>query len=284
MLVDDFFLGTELYHKQFAALCKPLVDYLGVTDAMYVNVDKHGRMFNTCTHQKWLEQFTGQEYYKFDPLMVSPKNIHSGFAFDSASDDQIFQSTIQIDAVFNFGFHHSCIYVEKVPNDNSYFGFAFATVKDNCQMINRLVNEAAIVKKIIRSINKNLISVIKDLNEMRIDLPALKGEAFYTQRGEIFHEDYADSQQKKIALLRDAGLLTDLSSQEEFFAKCLSPQEMNCLRIYLGAHNLKAVARETGLSVSTVKSYIENTKEKLSCHTRHELFEKAAILESLGCL
>ena len=66
MLTDEFFLGTKLYHQKFAELCRPLAEYLGVTHAIYVNIDKHGKIFSVCTHEKWIERFIEEKYYKFD--------------------------------------------------------------------------------------------------------------------------------------------------------------------------------------------------------------------------
>lgn len=284
MLADDLFLGNKLYRKQFSEICKPLADYLGTTAVLYVDVDRSGRAFLLQTHQKWSERFLEEQYYKVDIVLVHPDNIHNGFAFQETSTEQEFKDTLLHDAVNNFGFCHSFVYIEKTNNNDGYFGLACASTKDNFQMINRLVNEAHIVKKIIRKINKDLRSVVKDLPAMKMDFATLKGEAFYKERGGVFNENYAISQEKKISLLKDTGLLTEYSSNEDFFKKSLSPQETNCLRIYLSSHNLKAVARDLNLSVSTVKTYIENIKNKFNCYTRHELLEKAAILESLGCL
>lgn len=284
MLADDFFIGTKLYHKTLSELCKPMMDYLGATHAMYVNVDKHGKMFSTNTYLSWIERLVEQQYYKVDPFMVHPNNIHSGFAFESSCDDQEFQNSQHYDAVVNFEFCHSFVYIEKTPS-NGYYGFIFATEKDNYHMINRLVNEARIVKEMIRKINKNLISVVKDLPDMRMDFAALKGDAFYTQKGEVFNEDYALFQEKKISLLKKMGLITGCNTHQDFLTKVnLSPQEVNCLRLYLNCSSVRIVAQSLNLADSTVKSYVENIKNKLDCHTKSELLEKASILESFGYL
>ena len=41
MLIDELFEGTKRYHAQFTEICKPLVDYIGITHAMYIDVDQH---------------------------------------------------------------------------------------------------------------------------------------------------------------------------------------------------------------------------------------------------
>ena len=71
----------------------------------------------------------------------------------------------------------------------------------------------------------------------------------------------------------------DLSTQPQ-----LSKQEINCLRIYMTDQNIKAVARELDLAVTTVATYIENIKNKLNCNMKTELLDKAVILQSLGML
>lgn len=278
MLADDFFLGTKLYHKKFIELCKPLVRYLGITHAIYVNVDKQGRMFSVCTDYKWVERFIEEKYYYLDPLMVHPNNIHNGFSFDSASEDQEFKDTLLYDAVVKFNWCNSFAYIEK-NSAGGYFGFDFGTAKDNYHIINRLINESQLVKKLIRDLNKKLMALVKDFPENCVDFAALKGDLFYSQKGLVFNE--ANEDLHKIQLLKEVGVLA--SNEQEFIAKVsLSPQEINCLRVYLTTRSIKKVSRDLDLGITTVASYIENIKDKFNCNNKNDLFEKAELLESLG--
>ncbi len=279
MLTDEFFLGTKLYHKKFSELCKPIADYLGSTHAIYFNVDKNGRAFSICTHETWVERLLEEHYYKLDPLMVSPNNIHNGFSFDNASNDQEFKDKLLYDAIIKWNWCNSFAYIEKTT-DGGYFGFDFGTTKDNHKMINRLINESAVVKKLIRNINKQLIAITPHLQDNRMDFARLKGEAFYNQKGLVFNE--ACENQDKIHLLNKLGFLSNHHSQDFLTGFSLSPQEINCLRVYLTSHSLKIVAKETGLAITTVTGYVENIKNKLECRTKNELLEKAEILELLG--
>jgi len=281
MLTDEFFLGTKLYREKFSELCNPLANYLGITNALYINIDKHGRAFTIFNGEKWAERFVEEHYYRFDPLMVHPDHMHNGFSFDEASDDQEFHDKMFHDAIINFKWYHSFVYTEKNPV-GGYFGFAFGTHKSNFQMVNRLINEAAMVKKLIRNLNKRLIAITPDLQENRMDFAALKGEIFHTQKGLVFNEEYENKH--KIKLLSNLGFLSGHDSQDFLNKVFLSPQEINCLRIYLTSHSIKTVARDLDLATTTVTSYIENIKGKLECNNKHELFEKAEILESLGCI
>jgi len=281
MLTDEFFLGTKLYQQRFSELCRPLANYLGATHAIYINIDKNGKAFSICTHEKWVERFLEEHYYQLDPIMVHPDNIHNGFSFDNASDHQEFKDTLLYDAVIKFNWCNSFAYIEKTPG-GGYFGFDFGTTRDNHQMVNRLINEATVIKKLIRNLNKRLIAITPDLQENRMDFAALKGEAFHTQKGLVFNEEYEN--QHKIQLLKKLGFLSGQGySNQDFLSDIfLSPQEINCLRIYLTSHSLKTVSKDMGLAITTVTSYVENIKNKLECHNKHELFEKAEILESLG--
>jgi len=280
MLADDFFLGTKHYHKKFTELCKPLVEYLGITHAIYVNVDKHGKMFSICTDHKWIQRFIEEQYFKLDPLMVHPNNIHNGFSFDSASMDQEFKDTLLYDAIIKFNWCNSFAYIEKTAA-GGYFGFDFGTSKDNFKIINRLMNETQIVKKAIRDLNRKILLMVEDLQDNKMDFAALKGDLFHTQKGLVFNEQAEI--ENKIQLLKMAGLLGITGVDESFLATIsLSPQEINCFRIYLTTRSIKQVSREMNLAVTTVASYIENIKDKLNCHNKNELFEKGEILESLG--
>ncbi len=136
------------------------------------------------------------------------------------------------------------------------------------------------VKKLIRNLNKKLIAITPDLQENRMDFAALKGAVFHTQKGLVFNEAYEN--QHKIQLLSDFGFVGGHNAQAFLSNVLLSPQEINCLRIYLTSHNLKTVSKDMGLAITTVTSYMENIKNKLECHNKNELFEKGEILESLG--
>lgn len=280
MLTDDFFNGTRLYHKKFTELCKPLVDYLGVTHAIYVNVDKHGKMFSICTDHQWVQRFLEEQYYKLDPLMVHTNNIHNGFSFDSASTDQEFKDNLLYDAIVKFNWCNSFAYIEKTAG-GGYFGFDFGTSKDNFKIVNRLMNETQIVKKAIRDLNRKIMLMIEDFESNRMDFAALKGDLFHSQKGLVFNEQHET--QSKIQLLRVAGLLGAANDDQSLLANVsLSPQEINCFRVYLTTRSIKQVSRDLNLAVTTVASYIENIKDKLNCHNKNELFEKGEILESLG--
>ncbi len=278
-LSDAFFLGTKLYQKKFSELCAPLANYLGATHAIYINIDKNGRAFSICTHAKWVERFLEEHYYQLDPLMVHPDNIHNGFSFDNASEDEAFKNTMLYDAVVKFNWCNSFAYIEKMAH-GGYFGFDFGTTKDNYQIVNRLINEARVIKTLIRNLNKQLVSITLDLQENRMDFASLKGDVFHTQKGLVFHEEYTIK--NKIELLNDLGFLIGHDSKDFLSNVFLAPQEINCLRIYLTSHSLQTVSKDMGLAITTVTSYIENIKKKLECHNKNDLFEKAEILESLG--
>ena len=154
MLTDEFFLGTKLYRQRFSELCRPLADYLGATHAIYINIDKNGRAFSICTHEKWVERFLEEHYYQLDPIMVHPDNIHNGFSFDNASDHQEFKDTLLYDAVIKFNWCNSFAYIEKMPG-GGYFGF------DRARIFIRfaVVNQAGLIGRKISQDNLSIRSV-----------------------------------------------------------------------------------------------------------------------------
>lgn len=279
MLADEFFLGTKLYHKTLTELSQPLANYLGITNGTYFNMDKNGKIFKISTDPKWAEHALAEKYYLLDPGLVHPDNIHNGFAFDNASPEQEFKDKLLYDVAINFHCYHIFSYIEKTPN-GGYCAFSFATTKENYHITNRLMNESHIIKKALQDLNNKLSLVIaKDLQENRMNFAALKGDLFYQQKGLVYNEPCEI--QNKIHLLEEAGFFNNGS----FLAKVsLSPQEINCLRIYLATHSVKKVARDLNLGLTTVSSYLENIKNKLHCNNKNELFEKGEILSSLGCI
>jgi DNA-binding CsgD family transcriptional regulator len=214
--------------------------------------------------------------------MVHPNNIHNGFSCDSSIDHKEFQDTLLYDAVVKFNWCNSFAYIEKTSS-GGYFGFDFGTTKENYHIMNRLMNESKIVKKFIRQMHKRLhLLIAKDLQENAMDFYELKGDVFYSQQGIVFTPP--DSNKDKMDFLKEAGLLSGNNEQYFLSNAVLSPQEVNCLRIYLAIPNIKQVARDLDLAVTTATSYIENIKCKLNCTNKNDLLEKAELLESLGCI
>ena len=280
MLTDELFLGTKLYNKKLTELCRPIARYLGITQAVYVHIDKQGRMFTITSNQKMMENYIQQQHYKYATMYVNPSNMHNGFAVDNSAMDEKYKNVVLYDFITKFNWHNSFLYAEK-DNMGGYFAIDFATTADNYQIFNKLMNESRIVKKMIRDLNNKVtLMVNKDLQENRMDFASLRGDSFHSAKGRVFHEQH--EQQHKLQLLKESKILTDRDGNDFLNKIHLSPQETNCLKIYQTTHSVKVVARDLDLATTTVTSYIENIKNKLNCNNKNELFEKADILESLG--
>lgn len=281
MLTDDYFLGTKLYSKKFAELCKPISDYLGnITSAHYVHINKDGTGFVIYTLEKWAERVLEKQHYKNEIGIVHPDNMHNGFSFCNASDNQEYKNELLYDGAVNFNWTHSFCYIEKNPKNDTYVGLGFGADKNNFQIVNKLLNGTQTIKKLIKKLNHQLTAVIKkDLIENRADVAKLRGEdIFSTQKGLIYNP--YEENVKKINLLKNTGLYDD--NLENFLDANLSPQEVNCLREYLISHNIKRVALTLGLAETTVSSYMENIKLKFNCVNKNQLLEKGYLFESLG--
>ena len=158
----------------------------------------------------------------------------------------------------------------------------FGAAKENTQMVNRLLNEAQTIKKFIKQLNNQLTLIIADdLKENRVDIAQLKGnDVFHTQKGLIFNPK--EENIRKLHLLKQAGFCSNQDTEVLLSNPNLSPQEINCLRIYLMNHSIKQVAETLGLAETTVSSYMENVKNKLHCTSKKQLLETGSLLESLG--
>ena len=276
MLTDALFYGTKKYHKQFDALCEPLKQYLGITTGVYLNTAQDGSMTNLLTNYKWLERYIEQGYFKQDPGIVHPDNIHNGFSFVTTSEDLEYRDTMLKEAIYNFNFHHGFCYVEKTSSNFTLF--YFATDKENTKMVNKIVNQAPMVKKLIRNLNKQVISQFKDLQDNKVDILKIKGDLFLEQKGIVFSEQH--DTQHKIQILKNEGLITEHCANLETIE--LTRQEINCLRIYMEDYNIKNVAQDLNIATTTATSYIENIKQKLNCNNKEELLKIADVLAGLG--
>ena len=276
MLADDLFYGTKKYHKRFGELCEPLKQYLGITTGAYINTNKDGERAGVNTNYKWIERYIEESYFKQDPGMVHPDNMSSGFTFVSTSDDQEYKHTMLKDATQNFNLHHGFCYVEKTGSDFTLF--YFATHKDNHKIVNKVANEAVMVRKLIRNLHQQVLSEFKDLQDNKVDIFKLKGNLFVEQKGIVFNQP--EETQQKIEILKHEGLIGRNCSDLE--ALKLTRQEINCLRVYMDDCNLKNVARDLNIAFTTANSYIDNIKQKLNCSNKQELLKIADILAGLG--
>lgn len=280
MLTDDFFLGTKLYHKKIIRFIEPISKYLGVNQISYITIDKHGLGFSITSNCKMVEDSIERSSYKYATFFVNPTNMHTGFALDSACNDENYKNNLYIFAT-QFDWHNSFIYAEK-DDLGGYYALNFATDKNNFMIFNKLINERNTVKNLIRKINNKIMSTFnKDIQEKKVDFAALKGESFYTTKGRVFNEQLVCEQQNKIKLLKEFGVFNEDSNDILSRIK-LSQEELNCLKIYYTTHSVKRVAKDLNLTIPLVDSYIENIKNKFDCYNKTELFEKAEILESLG--
>lgn len=282
MLEDDYFNGTKLYHKQLIKLMSPISKYLGVKQATYINMDKNGRCFATCTNIPMVEEVLARKGFAYNTSHVHPDNMHNGFAFDNACPNEAYRNVNLYTYITKFNWHNSFIYAEKT-NDAGYFSACFATDKENFAISNRVANESGVIKKLIRDLHKKMMLLFsKDIEQYKMDLSGLSGESFYTTKGRVYNEQTEIEKKNKIKLLQESGILSGLNDSDILAKVQLTTQELNCLRLYYDNHTIKQVARTLNLASTTVTSYIENIKEKLNCNNKNDLFEKVEILESLG--
>jgi DNA-binding CsgD family transcriptional regulator len=62
----------------------------------------------------------------------------------------------------------------------------------------------------------------------------------------------------------------------------LSKKEIDCLKLYLRGKSSSEIGEDSGLAKRTVEFYIENIKNKLSCHKKSDLFEVLLQMRKLG--
>lgn len=276
MITDELFYGTKLFHKKLDEIFYPLKQYLGITQGDYIKVNAEGSLINIHTDYKWMERYLEKEFHINDPSFVHPKNASSGFAFLPAVDNESYKNSLLKEAIDNFDFHHSFIYVEK--SNNSYTILGFGTDKENFSMPNKVLNSMGFLKKIIRKIINQIAIETKVLQENKVDLLKFKKDLFYHQP--CLLSDAEQEYKKKIEILKNTGML-DKKFKDLDLVK-LSNQETRSLEVYTEYYNIKKVAKELNITLNTAISYIENVKAKLNCNNKAALLQKAAILRELG--
>ena len=186
MTLDNLFNGTKMYQQQFVALCETLQQYLGASNAAYLNINQDSGAVYIHSNLKWLEGYIDGEHYKLDRHMVHPNNMGQGFCLLMLSNIYNYQTyndalLYTAENKFEYGF----TYVIKTDTDFSAFSFT----TDKHKIINAPLNEGEIIKSFLQNINDQILTSFPKLEENRTNLVNLKGELFFQQSGIVFSNE-----------------------------------------------------------------------------------------------
>ena len=192
-VLDKMALGSQKYHKALQYYLKPAQYRFGIDSLAYISITNDGKLINLHSNLAWLEHCIDKKYYIDDPHMLHPNNIDAGFALWSTYDNEKYTNGLLRDAIENYGLCHGFTYIEK--SDDGYRVYAFATNMDNHLVHSRVLNDMENFRKYTTNLKHKISIIEQKLIKHQVDLPNLKGKAYYDQVGILkLSEDNVDIQ------------------------------------------------------------------------------------------
>lgn len=227
-------------------ITKPLLS-LGITYFGYCRYYNNGGRLYLCNNAKMIESYYANKLYRIGNTESQPCNYYSQVALWSTLPNQeVFEDSKQM------GVDHGIFIIE--PQKDSCEFFAFATTRENRQIINTYLTQMDFLKKFGAYFKVKAKSLIMDGEKNKIYLP------YHNKK--ILNEINTNLSY----LLEDECNNSNLTR--------LSKRQHDCAQLLLQGKTTKEIARHFSLSPRTIESYIDNLKLKLHCQNKTELILK----------
>jgi hypothetical protein len=200
MITDDFFFASKQYHKLISESYSELKEFLGVNQISYAEVDSKKNVFFAFDSIKWAEVFVDKGYFCYNPITVSPDNMHAGFSLQgNVLDVEKIDNEILEDAIIHFKWYNNFVFAHKYKQ-GGYFTLGFGTDKNNFEVFNKIFNCEQKVKKLIYKTHARLHAMCKEhLNTHRVHLLDFKNPGLVdSQKGIVWHDNVIGDQQIKL--------------------------------------------------------------------------------------
>ena len=270
----DIVRDVTKHSDQVRKLTRPLKDHFGITYFYHVRIDIAGRI-HILSNQPEIEEFYfSDKMYTSDPYTRHPNNFQSGFLnLESNGPDEWRDCLEGIRKVFDFS-----PYVTLIEKNAEFFDF-FGFWKDS-KSKNRLdklhLNHTHLLKSFTSHLKKEMRPALLEMKKTTNYIQDLVGKDYFYANLPI---NLTIEQSTLRAYLMDMGL-----GNEILKADSLSKREKQCLKLLVLCKTAKEIAIELGLSPRTVEKHLDNSKNKLSCWSKQELFSATRHLEDLGLI
>ncbi|MGB7979050.1 MAG: helix-turn-helix transcriptional regulator [Chlamydiales bacterium] len=255
------------YFGSMVRFAQPLFDHFGINHFWYYRILSDGTYAYVGTHEAWNEYCAHYGLIKYFPCVRHPDVLQPGITFMKTglnAEAQEILNTIWE----KFGIHFNLNIFERCSEGISAFGFG--TRFNNLEAEERLLNELPLLRYFTKEFRKRHQKLIRSVEDNGVDLNPLMGRALYEPpKGGVTPCDRS-------------GFLRELGCTAIF---ALSPREKEVLAFLANGFPASYIKEKLHLgSVRTVESYISSIKNKLSCHSKVELIEKAKEIASTGFL
>ncbi len=266
---NDLFKGNEKEQDYLEKLVDPLKRLFGIDVFWYSTMHDTGQFNTVCSYNDAFCHFWENECYLDMAFYVSPSRLKSGyFLLDYDADYKKYVDGIQV----KYPLFHPFLIIKK-ENDTRATLFGFASTKPMPLLPSIYVNNLPLL-------NSFIDYVLEDpkTEDGRLNLAKLLGhDAFYKRN---YGKSSTPNLNERSAFLREIGIPKELLN-----AACrLTAREKEVLLACVDGKTAAQNGKELNLSVRTVQSYLENTKNKLGILSRGELLECGKLLKMGGFL
>lgn len=261
------------YFDTLHKVTKPLHDHFGIIYFTYHRISNSGHYRVLVDRPDLAERYVSDQLYLVDPFLRQPANYSSGLCLLGQHGEQkaIDKAFEVLDTVLDADME--VLLINKQEDGVEFFGFAGRTITS--ALPNLYLNNSGLLRTFADYFKQEMASVIKEMTEEPISLPALKGsDYFYQELVNPAADIYAHH-----AFLQDIG-----RGDMVRYALLLSPRERQCLKLLLQLTSAKNIATALGLSRRTVESYFENIRDKFCCYTKQDVLTIASTMQELGLL
>ncbi len=255
---------TVKNHNEIKNFCAPLNVHFGVNNFVYFAISNTGKMTLLSSNPSWIEYYYAEKFYLSQPHFQPPQNFKSGISIPRNIPCEAYQQMSKKAQEFNVNF--GLTFINKNRNGVEIIGFDTLTSSPKLDML--LINEQALLQNFIVQFKTEKKHLFQKINEVHVDVTPyydpLYANVPITQR-----------------LTDRENFLNSIRSQK---IPSLSLRDKDVLIHMLEAKTASQIALQLHLSPRTVENYIERLKNKLGCHSKFELIQKAKELDQVGCL
>lgn len=262
----DLLRYAEKNRSKIKKFCDPLIHHFGVNEFIYKTVTKSGQD-GLSLHDDCLEQYYNDQVYLIDPLASHPNNHQAGLISTESVKDKTNRLIIDR-TILNFGIHYSFVLINKLADRIEFF--VFGTTTSNPVQVMNFYTEISLIRAFAKRFKEQFKNEIAKLEEYRIDMASLKGEAFQKLPYALF-----PNRINREEFLKKLGVA---------IPKPLTPKEQEVVKYLVKGFSAPKIAEHLLISPRTVEHHLERIKDKFDCQTKSELIQKLLRLESYGYL
>lgn len=263
-------MNVENHHIEFCNkvndICKPLFS-LGINYFHFIRSYSDGSRISLSNNHEWSEYYYKNEFYRRPAIDKNSKvTLNACYLWAALQNSPIFQHLKE-----NFDIEHGFTLTRKslLYTDFFYFG----TYKKNNEIYNLYFNNLAIFNRFSHYFMEAGSKIIQRAEKKRIHIPF----------------EYLPVASKIKFGVTDSLQCINIKKMENFLEQTpvkkyhmvfdgqniiIPKRELQSIICLLNGMDIKEAAHQLSLSSRTLRSYIDNLKNRTNCHTTSELLTK----------